>query len=58
MVSVVRQTFGADLKFNAHLHILVSIVGLHKSRRSLVSHMRFSRDAETCIWRHTLLEYL
>jgi len=58
MVVVVRQTFGADLKFNPHLHMLVSIIGLHKSGRDLVSNIRFLRDAVMRAWRHILLEYL
>lgn len=58
MVLVVRHTFGGFLNFNAHLHILVSTVGLHKSGRSLVRRIRFPKDAIVKAWRHALLEYL
>jgi hypothetical protein len=44
-ILVVRHTFGAHLNFNAHLHILVSAVGLHKEGNSLVQDIRFYRDA-------------
>ncbi len=58
LILVVRHTFGAHLNFNAHLHILVSTVGLHKTGSSLVEHIRFPRDAFMRKWRHTLLDYL
>jgi hypothetical protein len=58
MVLVVRHTFGGYLNFNAHLHILVSTVDLHKSGRKLVSDIRFPKDAIVKAWRHALLEYL
>ncbi len=57
-ILVVRHTFGSHLNFNAHLHILVSTVGLHKTGRSLVEDILFPRDAVMRIWRHTLLDYL
>jgi hypothetical protein len=55
---VVPHTFGAHLNFNAHLHILVSTVGLHKTQDRLVWDVRFWKDAIVRRWRHTLLEYL
>jgi len=55
---VVPHTFGAHLNFNAHLHILVSTVGLHKTGSTLVPKVWFPRDAVMRIWRHTLLDYL
>lgn len=58
LVLVVRHTFGGDLKFNPHLHILVSTVGLHKSGRRLVSDVCFPREAIMRIWRYALLDYL
>jgi hypothetical protein len=58
MVLVVPHTFGGDLKFNSHLHILVSLVGLHKSGSRLVSNIKFPRDAIMRIWRDTVLDYL
>ncbi len=58
MILVVRHTFGAHLNFNAHLHILVSTVGLHKTQDRLVPRIRFCKDAIVKKWRHTLLDYL
>jgi hypothetical protein len=55
---VVPHTFGAHLNFNAHLHILVSTVGLHKTQDRLVPDVRFCKDAIVKKWRHTLLDYL
>jgi hypothetical protein len=57
-VLVVCHTFGGDLKFNPHLHILVSTVGLHKSGRRLVSDVHFPKDAMMRNWRYALLDYL
>ena len=59
MILVVRHTFGAHLNFNAHLHILVSTVGLHKTQDRLVPKIRFC-TARSIVkkWRHTLLDYL
>jgi hypothetical protein len=58
MILVVCHTFGAHLNFNAHLHILVSTVGLHKTQDRLVPGIRFCKDAIVKEWRHTLLDYL
>jgi hypothetical protein len=57
-ILVVRHTFGAHLNFNAHLHILVSTVGLHMRGDRLVTDIRFYRDAIVKRWRDTLLDYL
>jgi len=58
VILVVPHTFGSHLNFNAHLHILVSTVGLHKAERGLVENIRFTRNAIMRKWRHTLLDYL
>ncbi len=58
LVLVVPHTFGSHLNFNAHLHILVSTIGLDKTGTKLVRQVRFPRDAVMRIWRHTLLAYL
>lgn len=58
IILVVRHTFGRHLNFNAHLHILVSTVGLNLAERRLVENIRFPRDAIMRNWRHTVLDYL
>lgn len=58
LVLVVRHTFGAHLNFNAHLHIVVSTVGLYKTNDRLVHDIRFLRDAVVKKWRIALLDYL
>ena len=58
LILVVRHTFGAHLNFNAHLHILVSTVGLAKTNDRLVRDIRFYRYSIMRKWRQTLLDYL
>jgi hypothetical protein len=58
LILVVRHTFGSHLNFNAHLHILVGTVGLHKAGNRLVEGIRFPHDAVMHKWRTTLLDYL
>jgi hypothetical protein len=43
LVMVVPHTFGGDLKFNSHLHILVSAGGLHESSGQWVPHLRLEK---------------
>jgi hypothetical protein len=58
MVLVVPHTFNSALKFNSHLHILVSTIGLHRTGSRLISDICFPRDAIQRAWRHALLDYL
>jgi hypothetical protein len=58
IILVVRHTFGVHLNFNAHLHILVSTVGLYKTDDRLVHDIRFYRDTIVKKWRNSLLDYL
>ena len=58
LIMVVPHTFGRHLNFNAHLHMLVSGVGLHESEGRLVSGLQFSRKAIMHIWRYAVITYL
>jgi hypothetical protein len=58
MVLVVPHTFGRRLTFNAHLHILVSAVGLHESESRLVSNLSFGKEGLMRIWRYAVITYL
>lgn len=56
LIVVVPHTFGRRLNFNAHLHILVSAVGL--SELSLKVALRFDQRALMHMWRYAVVRYL
>jgi hypothetical protein len=58
LIMVVPHTFGRRMNFNAHLHILVSAVGLHESESCLVSNLSFDKEALMRIWRYAVITYL
>jgi hypothetical protein len=58
LLMVVPHTFGRALNFNAHLHILVSAVGLHEFEGRLVTGLRFCEKAIMHIWRYAVITYL
>ncbi|MGB0075393.1 MAG: transposase, partial [Terracidiphilus sp.] len=58
MVMVVLQTFGDDLKFYPHLHIIVSTTGFDSTRESVVENIRFFKDRLMRAWRYAVLDYL
>ena len=45
LIMVVPHTFGGDLKFNPHLHILVSAEGLSESEGRWIPNIRLNKDA-------------
>src|SRR5438876_10358068 len=45
LAMVVQHTFGRDLKFNPHLHVLVSAGGLQESEARWIAPLRFDKDA-------------
>jgi hypothetical protein len=57
LIMVVPHTFGRKLNFNAHLHILVSAVGMHEREGRLVT-VQFSKKALMHIWRYAVITYL
>jgi hypothetical protein len=58
LIMVVPHTFGRRLNFNAHLHILVSAIGLHDSENRLVSQLSFDKESLMHIWRYAVITYL
>jgi hypothetical protein len=58
LILVVPHTFGGDLKFNTHLHILVSSAGLQESEGRWIPHIQFNKDALMRMWRYAVITHL
>jgi hypothetical protein len=58
LILVVQHTFGGDLKFNCHLHILVSVGGLQKSTGQWIPRLDLSEDALMKMWRYAVINHL
>lgn len=58
LILVVPHTFGGDLKFNTHLHILVSTGGFHEPSRSWVSDLSLNKTAIMRMWRYAIIHHL
>ena len=58
LILVVPHTFCGDLKFNTHLHILVSAGGLQESEGRWVPRLRFHKAALMRMWRYAVITHL
>jgi hypothetical protein len=58
LILVVPHTFGGDLKFNTHFHILVSAGGLEESEGRWLPSIRFNKDALMRMWRYAVISHL
>jgi hypothetical protein len=58
LVIVVPHTFGGDLKFNTHLHILISAGGLLESDGRWIPHISLNKDALMRMWRYAVITHL
>ena len=58
LIMVVQHTFGGDLKFYPHLHILVSAGGLQESEGRWLARLRFDKSALMPMWRYAVITYL
>lgn len=58
LVMVVPHTFGGDLKFNSHLHILVSAGGLQESSAQWIPHLRLEKGPLMRMWRYAVIAHL
>ncbi|HEX3821809.1 MAG TPA: transposase [Candidatus Sulfotelmatobacter sp.] len=58
LIMVVPHTFGGDLKFNTHLHILMSAGGLIESEGRWVPRLPFDKYALMCAWRFAVINHL
>jgi hypothetical protein len=57
-IMVVPHTFGGDLKFNTHLHMLVSAGGLLESESRWIPHLQFNEDVIMRLWRYAVITHL
>jgi Putative transposase/Transposase zinc-binding domain len=57
-IMVVPHSFGGDLKFNTHLHILVSGGGLVGSEGRWMPRLHFNKDALMRMWRYAVISHL
>src|SRR6266852_670730 len=55
---VVPHTFGGDLKFNAHLHILISADGLSEAEGRLIPVPQINKVALMRMWRYAVITHL
>jgi hypothetical protein len=58
LIMVIPHTFGGDLKFNAHLHILISVGGLSGSEHRWVPVPEIDQDALMRMWRYAVITHL
>src|SRR5450432_25419 len=58
LIIVVPHTFGGDLKFNCHLHILLSAGGLQKSTGRWIPQLHLNKDALMKMWRYAVVDHL
>jgi hypothetical protein len=58
LIMVVPHTFGGDLKFNPHLHILVSAGGLSESEGRWIPSIPLNKDALMRMWRYAVIDHL
>jgi len=58
LVTVVPHTFGGDLKFNSHLHILISAGGFQESSGRWIPYLRLEKDAFMRRWRYAVINHL
>jgi hypothetical protein len=57
-IIVVPHSFGGDLKFNTHLHILISAGSLLKSGSSWTPRIELHKSALMRMWRYAVITHL
>ena len=58
LIIVVPHPFGGDLKFNPHLHILISAGGLSKSEGRWIPRIELQKNALMRMWRYAVITHL
>ena len=58
LIIVVPHTFGGDLKFNTHLHILISAGGLSGSEGGWIPRIKLDKRAPMRMWRYAVITHL
>ena len=54
----VLHTFGGDLKFNAHVHVLISRGGFQESTGCWIAELHLNRSALMKMWRYAVIDHL
>lgn len=58
LLIVIAHTFGRNLKFNCHLHLLVSQGGLSDDESAWLPHLPMNMGAIMRMWRYTIVTFL
>lgn len=58
LIIVVPHTFGGDLKFNTHLHILISTGGFQESTGQWIPRIDLNKNALMRMWRYAVITHL
>lgn len=58
LIMVVPHTFGGDLKFYCHLHVLISTGGLDDATGRWIPKLHLNKNAVMKMWRHAVIEHL
>jgi len=58
LVMVVQHTFGRQLNFHPHLHVLVSAGGMQESEGRWIAHLHFDKRELMEMWRFAVIAYL
>jgi hypothetical protein len=58
LIMAVLHTFGGDLKFNSHVHLLVSAGGLHESDGRWIANLPLNKVALMRMWRYAVIFHL
>ncbi len=57
-ITMVLHTFGRDLKFNPHIHMLVTCGGLSLSHKKWTNNFFIPHQALKSIWRHNVISFI
>jgi hypothetical protein len=57
-ITVIPHTFGSQLNFNSHLHVLVSAIALVESQGQLLQNIAFRQDKLMHMWRFAVISFL
>jgi hypothetical protein len=58
LIMIVPHTFGGDLKFNCHLHILISTGGQDRSTGRWIPSLSLNKESIMKMWRYAVIEHL
>ncbi len=58
LIMAVPHTFGGDLKFNTHIHLMVSAGGLRDSDTRWIPHLPLNKEALMRMWRFAVISHL